>query len=118
MKEAEQYPANVRCYYWPSGMCREPVFKAFVDDFLIDCVLRRDIEDRIRLNYYDSHVQRCALKKLFTAGVFAIFTEKDFTDIIAMPDPVGIKAIKSKRSTEISKPGLALPSESGTPDFA
>ena len=47
MKEAMQYPSNVQCYYWPSGMCREPVFEAFVEDFLIDCELDRDIEDRL-----------------------------------------------------------------------
>ena len=47
MKEAEQYPTNVRCYYWPSGICREPVFEAFVEDFLIDCGLHREIRDRI-----------------------------------------------------------------------
>ena len=33
-REAELYPSNVRVYYWPSGMCREPVFDAFVDDFV------------------------------------------------------------------------------------
>ena len=33
--EAKSYPDNVRCYYWPSGMCREPVFDAFVEDFIV-----------------------------------------------------------------------------------
>ena len=46
-REAEQYPDNVRCYYWPSGMCREPVFEAFVEDFIVDCNLDKDMEDRI-----------------------------------------------------------------------
>ena len=36
-EEAASYPDNVRCYYWPSGMCREPVFDAFVEDFIKDC---------------------------------------------------------------------------------
>ena len=35
--EAERYPENVRVYYWPSGMCREPVFDAFIEDFIKDC---------------------------------------------------------------------------------
>ena len=47
LREAEQYPNNVRVYYWPSGMCREPVFEAFVEDFLEDCQLDKDIEDRM-----------------------------------------------------------------------
>ena len=46
-REAEQYPANVRCYYWPSGMCREPVFEAFAEDFLSDCNLDKDVKDRL-----------------------------------------------------------------------
>ena len=47
IREAEDYPNNVRCYYWPSGMCREPVFESFVEDFIVDCNLDKDLEDRI-----------------------------------------------------------------------
>ena len=41
-------------------------------------------------------MHRSALKKLFKSGVFAIFTENDCTDILAMPDAGGIKALKGK----------------------
>ena len=47
LREAEDYPNNVCCYYWPSGMCREPVFEGFVEDFIVDCNPDKDLEDRI-----------------------------------------------------------------------
>ena len=104
LKEAEKYPNNLRCYYWPSGMCREPVFEAFVEDFIVDCNLDKDLEDRLlSLDWYDSHVHRSALCKLYSAGIFAIFTENDCTDILAMPDGGGIKTLKGKLTELVEK---------------
>ena len=96
-KEAESYPKNVRVYYWPMGMCREPVFDAFVEDFIVDCkILERAGDKLLSMDWYDSHVQRESLTKLFDANVFAMFTENQCTDILAMPDGGAIQIIKSK----------------------
>ena len=46
-EEAKLYPDNVRVYYWPSGMCREPVFDAFVEDFINN----REILEKEVTNY-------------------------------------------------------------------
>ena len=48
--EAERYPENVRVYYWPSGMCREPVFDAFVEDFIKDCRILERPGDKLLSN--------------------------------------------------------------------
>ena len=45
--EAESYPSNVKVYYWPSGMCREPVFDAFVEDFITDCKVLECVGDKL-----------------------------------------------------------------------
>ena len=96
-KEAESYPDNVRVYYWKSGMCREPVFDAFVEDFIIDCnILERAGDKLLSLDWYDSHIQKESLVKLFDANIFAIFTENDCTDILAMPDGGAIQVLKTK----------------------
>ena len=46
-EEAKLYPENVRVYYWPSGMCREPVFDAFVEDFIKDCEIDEKPGDKL-----------------------------------------------------------------------
>ena len=79
-------------------------FEAYVEDFLVDYGHERNIKDRILSHdWYDSHVNRAVLIKLFAAGVFAVFTENDCTDILAMPDGGGIKALKSKINLLVEK---------------
>ena len=46
-EESKSYPENVRVYYWPSGMCRELVFDAFVDDFIKDCEIVEKEGDKL-----------------------------------------------------------------------
>ena len=46
-EEAKSYPDNVKVYYWPSGMCREPVFDAFVEDFIVDCKVLEKRGDKL-----------------------------------------------------------------------
>ena len=48
------------------------------------------------MDWYDSHVQRESLTKLFDANVFAMFTENRCTDILAIPDGGAIQIIKSR----------------------
>ena len=85
-------------------MCREPVFEAFAEDFLRDCNLDKDVKDRLlSIDWYDSHVNRSALTKLFKSGVFTMFTENDCTDILAMPDGGGIKTLKTKLNSLVDE---------------
>jgi len=57
-------------------MCREPVFDAFVKDFIEDCkILEMPGDKLLSMDWYDSHVQRESLVKLFDANIFAIFIE-------------------------------------------
>ena len=96
-EEAKSYPNNVRCYYQSTGMCREPVFEAFVEDFIEDeNLITLEGDKLLSLDQYDSHIQRAALRKLFDSGTFAIFTENDCTDILSMPDAGGISTLKKK----------------------
>ena len=82
-------------------MCREPVFDAFVKDFIEDCNIVENEGDKLSLDWYDAHVQRCSLTTLFDANVFAIFTENDCTDILSMPDGGAIQILKNKINTII-----------------
>ena len=103
-EEAESYPKNVRVYYWPSGMCREPVFDAFVEDFINDCKILEIAGDKLlSMDWYDSHVQRKSLVKLFDANIFAMFTENDCTDILAMPDGGAIQILKNRINSIIER---------------
>ena len=83
-------------------MCREPVFDAFVEDFIEDCeILLNEGDKLLSMDWYDSHVQRASLIKLFDANVFAMFTENNCTDILSMPDGGAIQIIKHKINTII-----------------
>ena len=78
-------------------MCREPVFEAFVEDFIEDCKILNTPNDKLlSLDWYDSHIQRETLIKLSDASTFAMFTENDCTDILAMPYGGAIHTLKSR----------------------
>ena len=85
-------------------MCREPVFAAFVEDFIEDCKIVEVAGDKmLSMDWYDSHVQRESLVKLFDANVFAMFTENDCTDILAMPDGGAIQILKTRINSIIEE---------------
>ena len=83
-------------------MCREPVFDAFVEDFITDCKVLECVGDKLlSMDWYDSHVQRGSLTKLFDSNVFGMFTENDCTDILSMPDGGAIQIVKHRINTII-----------------
>ena len=48
------------------------------------------------MDWYDSHVQRESLTKLYDSRCFAMFTENNCTDILAMPDGGAISTLKER----------------------
>ena len=46
-EEVTSYPSKVGCYYWPSGICSEPVFEAFIEDFIKDCEVAETPGDKL-----------------------------------------------------------------------
>lgn len=74
-------------YYWPSGMNREPVVLANIEDIINDMHITDMRGDkRFDWDFYDSHCYVEALKAMRTAGIIAQWTENGLTDLLAAPD--------------------------------
>ena len=111
-EERKKYPKNVGVYYWASGLNREPVVVANVEDIIEDEKLHLvKGSKRWDWDFYDTHCYVEVLKKIRSVDGVVQWTENGLTDLLAAPDGGLIKWVKDRTNQLVEETRMEMPGE-------